>query len=103
MKLEDIFGKDLSRSTINFLNSFPFATEAARISKENLIEKDIETINNIREQILSSKNSEILWEEPLSSRVILFLSQKGYSLERVCVKAKHSCANVSSFKISWED
>lgn len=34
MKLKDIFGKDLSRSTINFLNSFPFATEAVKISKK---------------------------------------------------------------------
>lgn len=67
------------------------------------MEKDIETINNIREQILSSENDEILWEEPLPSRVRLFLKQKGYSFERICVKAKHSCANVSAFKISWEE
>lgn len=85
-----------------FLIIFPLLQKQQEFQKKSM-EKDIETINNIREQILSSENNEIFWEEPLSSRVMLFLKWKGYSFEKVCVKVKYSYANVPAFKISWED
>lgn len=39
MKLEDIFGKDLSRSTINFLNNFPPCHRSSKNFKRKFNEK----------------------------------------------------------------
>lgn len=102
MKLEDIFGQDLAGGTIDFLNKFPSTAEAVKISKENLIKRDIKTINSIRERIVSSSDSKIFWERSLSSNVILFLKSKGYNIKKIYAE-EDSGRSKTEFKISWED